>query len=188
MPYKDSEKRKAYNKEYRERNSATAYARVKAWREANPEKLAVQVQKYAEKHPEKLKEKALRHKRNNITKVREQNRVFASNFRAENKALVKKRKSVYQKKSSGVVNAAVARRKAVKLQRTPAWLTPDDFWLIGQAYELAALRTKMLGFSWHVDHVIPFQGNVVSGLHAPINLRVIPGVDNLKKQNSYRVL
>lgn len=84
-------------------------------------------------------------------------------------------------------SANEARRRAAKLRRTPKWLTPDDFWLMEQAYELAALRTKMFGFAWHVDHVIPLQGKRVSGLHVPQNIQVIPGEENLQKHNRHEV-
>jgi hypothetical protein len=83
--------------------------------------------------------------------------------------------------------AAAAKHRAVKLQRTPAWLDKDALWMIEQAYELAALRTKLFGFSWHVDHVIPLQGNLVSGLHVPFNLQVIPGFQNIAKNNKFEV-
>jgi len=83
------------------------------------------------------------------------------------------------------VNAKEIRRKTAKLQRNPAWLTEDDHWMMEQAYELAALRTKLFGFPWHVDHVIPLQGKLVSGLHTPNNLQVIPGYDNLRKSNRF---
>jgi len=72
----------------------------------------------------------------------------------------------------------VARKK-----RVPTWLTDDDHWMIEQAYELAALRTKVFGFSWHVDHIVPLNGRRVSGLHTPYNLQVIPWRDNLRKGN-----
>jgi hypothetical protein len=79
------------------------------------------------------------------------------------------------------------KRRAAKIQRTPIWLSNDDHWMIEQAYELAALRTKLFGFSWHVDHVLPLQGKMVSGLHVPTNLQVIPGKENLMKNNKYGV-
>ena len=79
------------------------------------------------------------------------------------------------------------KRRAAKLQRTPVWLSDDDCWMIEQAYELAATRTKLFGFSWHVDHVIPLQGKTVSGLHVPTNLQVIPGKENLMKHNKCEV-
>ena len=89
--------------------------------------------------------------------------------------------------NKGRVNSDTARRRYAKLKRTPVWLTADDHWMIQQAYELAALRTKMLGFSWHVDHIIPLQGEQVSGLHVPTNLQVIPWLDNVIKANNFEV-
>jgi len=78
-----------------------------------------------------------------------------------------------------------AKRRAAFLERTPAWLEEDDFWLIEQVYALASLRSKMLGFTWCVDHIIPLKGKLVSGLHIPINLQVIPEIDNLRKSNKF---
>jgi hypothetical protein len=72
-----------------------------------------------------------------------------------------------------------------KMRRTPIWLTETEHWMIEQAYELAVLRTKITGFSWHVDHIIPLQGRLVSGLHTPYNLQVIPGKDNQQKSNYF---
>ena len=78
-----------------------------------------------------------------------------------------------------------AKRRAAKLQRTPKWLSEDHLWMMQQAYELAALRAKMFGFEWHVDHIVPLQGKQVCGLHVPWNLQVIPGTDNIKKSNKW---
>jgi head-tail adaptor len=85
------------------------------------------------------------------------------------------------------VNAKENKRKAAKLQRIPCWLTPDDFWMIEQAYDICALRTKMTGIEWHVDHIIPLQGKLVSGLHTPYNLQVIPASINTSKGNKFEV-
>lgn len=78
-----------------------------------------------------------------------------------------------------------AKRHAAKLHRTPAWLTVDDLWMIEQAYDLAALRTKLFGFVWHVDHIVPLQGKFVSGLHVPTNLQVISARENVRKANRF---
>ena len=97
----------------------------------------------------------------------------------------KQAKLAWKQSNPGKVRADTVRRRTAKLQRTPAWLTVDDYWMLEQAYELAALRTKMFGFSWHVDHIIPLQGKLVSGLHVPTNVRVIPGFENVQKANRY---
>lgn len=83
--------------------------------------------------------------------------------------------------------AHVAKYRSSKDQRTPKWLTTDDLWMLSEAYELAALRTKLFGFPWHVDHVIPLRGKLASGLHVPHNLQVIPGTDNVRKSNRFPV-
>jgi hypothetical protein len=97
--------------------------------------------------------------------------------------------AVYQlratRKAPGKRNALTAKYRSCRDRRTPQWLTCDDLWVIGEAYDLAATRTKLFGFPWHVDHVVPLRGKTVSGLHVPWNLQVIPGTDNVKKGNSH---
>ena len=100
------------------------------------------------------------------------------------KAYAKKTKA----NNKGKINALTVKRRLAKIKRTPVWLSSDDHWMIEQAYELAALRTKMFGFSWHVDHILPLQGKTVSGLHTPYNLQVIPGIENVWKSNSFEVV
>lgn len=86
-------------------------------------------------------------------------------------------------KNPAKVNAKWMKREAGKKNRTPSWLTADDLWMIEQAYDIAALRTKMLGVQYHVDHIVPLQGKFVSGLHVPWNLQVITAKENRMKSN-----
>jgi hypothetical protein len=97
-------------------------------------------------------------------------------------------KSAYRKENLDKHAAKETKRRSAKINRTPAWLTEDDHWMIGQAYELAALRTKMFGFNWEVDHVLPLQGKMISGFHTPTNLQVIPATLNRQKNNRYEVV
>ena len=73
------------------------------------------------------------------------------------------------------------------MQRTPKWLTDIDYERIQNEYKLAALQSKITGEPWHVDHVIPLQGKLVSGLHVPSNLRAMRGNDNISKHNNFEV-
>jgi hypothetical protein len=73
-----------------------------------------------------------------------------------------------------------AKRRAAKFNATPTWA--NEFF-IEEAYSLAQLRTKMFGFTWHVDHIVPLNGRTVCGLHTHDNLQVIPGAENLRKGN-----
>lgn len=99
---------------------------------------------------------------------------------ADNKRAARKK---WVAENPGKDTASKARNTQNRRKRLPSWLSPDDLWMIEQAYELAALRTKMFGFPWHVDHILPLNGRTVSGLHVPTNLQVIPGIENLRKSN-----
>ena len=94
-------------------------------------------------------------------------------------------KKVYRATNKGKINALCAARKKVVKQRTPAWLTSFDKLKIRCMYQLAAMYTRENEEAWHVDHVIPLQGQQISGLHVPSNLRVIRGLENIKKKNRY---
>jgi hypothetical protein len=79
----------------------------------------------------------------------------------------------------------VALRRAARIQRTPCWLTEDDKVLIKRKYTLAQKKTESTGELWVVDHILPLQGKLVSGLHVPANLRVIKHTTNARKYNKY---
>jgi hypothetical protein len=122
-------------------------------------------------------------------RVKNKDRVRAAvrSWAARNPEKVKQYIKKAKLNNKGLVNASIARRKHAQSKRTPVWLTADEFWMMEQAYALAALRTKMLGFSWQVDHILPLQGSLVSGLHVPYNLQVIPQADNVRKSNKFSV-
>ena len=84
-------------------------------------------------------------------------------------------------------NLLTANYRSAKDNRTPAWLTEVDYERIANVYKLATLQSKITGTTWHVDHIIPLRGKYVSGLHVPSNLQAIPGVDNVRKNNSYGI-
>ena len=68
-----------------------------------------------------------------------------------------------------------AQRRALKLKATPTWA---DFYKIKCMYNLCPE-----GF--HVDHIIPLQGELVCGLHVENYLQYLLAVDNLRKSNKF---
>lgn len=74
-------------------------------------------------------------------------------------------------------------RRIAKLNRTPKWLSEFDLLAIKCKYSVCAMLNKHGVEKWHVDHIVPLQGQNVSGLHVPWNLQVIPASKNMQKSN-----
>lgn len=70
-----------------------------------------------------------------------------------------------------------AKYRCAKLNRTPVWSETE---LIKTFYDACAK-----GF--HVDHIIPLQGDLVSGLHVLSNLQYLLGTENCSKSNNFIV-
>jgi len=96
-------------------------------------------------------------------------------------------KKCYKTADKAKKNASAAKRRALKLQRTPKWLTFDDWLKIEEYYTYAKLMTDSLGILFEVDHIIPLQGKNISGLHVPENLQILTESQNCSKGNKYNV-
>jgi hypothetical protein len=166
MPVKDPIARAIYLKKYRLKNKEIIKERNKKYGEANKEIISIKKKKYYLDNRERILEKNKAYNKLNRKKV--------SKIEAE-----------WRHNNKGRVASNIRRYQLSKIKRTPKWLTKDDLWLIKEAYELAALRTRMFGYPWHVDHIVPLNGKSVSGLHVIENLQVIPGVENFIKMNKY---
>lgn len=184
--------RAAYAKKAPEIRAALA-AKQRAWRAANPEKAA--------KHKRYTKEeraaynrqwRAKNPDREKLYRIRTREnggREYRATYYAERKEELKSvRKVSYRRWAQAnphKIAAYAAKRRAALLRATPAWLTPDDHWLIDEIYDLCALRTRLTGVEHHVDHFYPLKGRTGCGLHVPSNLRVIPARTNLSKRNRF---
>lgn len=88
----------------------------------------------------------------------------------------------YYRKNPLPANVAASNRRAAKLQRMPSWA---DRKAIKEIYMACRRISQETGVLHHVDHELPLQGKLVSGLHVPANLRIIPAVENIAKGNRY---
>ena len=155
----------------------------KAWREANKEKLKAYKKAWHEANREirNAKNKAWREANRDKEKARAKARYEADKEKSH--ARVK----AWYEANRGKLNAKIAKRKAAKKHRTPGWLTKEDLGKIKEFYKEAQKRKEETGEEWHVDHIIPLQGENISGLHVPDNLQVIRAKDNLSKANRYTI-
>lgn len=67
--------------------------------------------------------------------------------------------------------------KANKIQRTVSWSELED---------IRAFYNKCPN-GYHVDHIVPLNGELVSGLHVLNNLQYLPAAENCSKNNKYIV-
>lgn len=142
---------------------ACSIAKTIAWRKTHPHKVAAYQKKWNTNNSEKMVVSTKKWKAANLEKNR------ATTY-AWNKAHPEK------------ANARNSRHRATKLNATPAWA--NDFFIKG-IYALAQRRTKMLGFKWRVDHIVPLRSKLVCGLHVENNLQVIPATQNISKSNRH---
>lgn len=161
----------------------------KQWRDENREKRIAQMKDWVAKNSDYVKEQQSKHYQEN-----KEHRIETTRKRAKmlaNCPIEKARKSAYGKKwrveNPDKNRAKSNKRRATKEQRTPSWYNEFDDFVMQEAHNLALLRNKSTCFTWHVDHIIPLFGKVVSGLHVANNIDVVPQSYNNAKSNKFDV-
>jgi hypothetical protein len=74
-------------------------------------------------------------------------------------------------------------KNARQMESTPKWLTFIHHAQIREFYELAHAKRTQTGKKFHVDHIVPLDGETFRGLHVPWNLQILSAFDNLSKKN-----
>lgn len=143
---------------------------------------------YRQKHYIKHKDKILIDRKEYYSKNRDKilkylNDYYYKNFEYYQKARSKhyqdnieynrEYKRKYRKENPEVHRTANAKRKAALLQAIPKFA---DLNKIKEIY-------KNCPIGYEVDHIIPLQGKIVSGLHVETNLQYLPIKENRSKGN-----
>ena len=161
----------------------------KLWRENNKDKKKFSDRAYYESH------KAIHNEgsREYYHTHKKELAVYRSSYYQENKEAQYNRVVAYRSTPKGraIKLESESRRRATKLNATPSWYTNDDSQYIKDIYQGCRefeniLTTIGLDVSFHVDHIIPLQGELVCGLHHPNNLQILPAKENLAKGNSFK--
>lgn len=122
-----------------------------------------------------------------IKTTREQKLLEKKSWKVTHREQETTNKKLWREANKGKCNADAMKHYAIKLQRTPPWLTKEQLAEIEEFY----ITVKEL--QWlsdpsdplQVDHIVPLQGKNVSGLHVPWNLQIIPRSLNLSKNNKF---
>lgn len=120
--------------------------------------------------------KQLEARRENYKANKKKYNAQTAKWRKNNPDLMRIYKNSWKKRNRGKVNADWMLRYAKKKSATPKWLSKMQVKQIENIY-------KMCPPGYHVDHIIPLRGKLVSGLHVPWNLQHLPAMDNVKKGN-----
>lgn len=168
-----------YNRAYREANKERIAQSKKMWKIANSDHVRAKDKAYSEQYPERRA--AARQKW--VLANPEKNRQAKQAYATRKIEIVRQRRENWELQNPGSKPTRNANRRAAKLVRSPKWADRDR---IKAYYDVCAFFNEVNGYAkYHVDHIVPLKGKLVSGLHAHNNLQVIPAVDNLRKGARY---
>lgn len=138
----------------------------KDYRVANKEKLNAYFAEHYQNNKEKKNKQSSEYVQKNRSKINAYSREYAKTIRHKRSAYTMKRYTTQK-------------------NCTPSWLTEQHYKEIENYYWLSADLRSVTGQEYHVDHIVPIQGENVCGLHVPWNLQVLPSDINISKSNSH---
>lgn len=111
-----------------------------------------------------------------LTTTRAKERRYREN--PENRIKINKTISIWGQLNKGRRNANASKRRAYISDRVPPWA---DLKKIERVYTMCRKLCNGLAGAFHVDHIVPLRGKLVSGLHVSWNLQILPETENLVK-------
>lgn len=127
------------------------------------------------------------YRRINFEKNREKQLKQGQNWKDANRERVRKYSSDWKINNRARATANQMRRHVKKvsseIMKGDEW---NDFY-IDEIYELARVRTLETKTAWEVDHILPLQGKLISGLHVWYNLQLLTASKNRSKRNHFSI-
>lgn len=143
-----------------------AYAR-------DPQKFITRARLWRETHPDE--QRAISQRRAEAVKLWHQ---------ANPEAILQHQTTYRMTESGAAARAANAEVRRLRMTiQVPAWADLD---LISECYARAREATAVSGIQYVVDHIVPIDGEFVSGLHVENNLQVITAQKNSEKGDRYQ--
>ena len=95
----------------------------------------------------------------------------------------KSRQRKWRQANQHVKNFHAASWRAQRKLATPKWLNKDQVQQMKNLYKEARSLSKITNIQHHVDHILPLNNEMLSGLHVPWNLQILIYRDNIQKSN-----
>ena len=104
---------------------------------------------------------------------------------SNNRDSVLKSRKTYAIENQDKRTALRQNRRAARIKRTPPWAKDimRDYMKLVSKFSKAL--TKRTGIKQSIDHIVPLQGELVSGLHLPWNIQIISLSENSGKCNKF---
>lgn len=189
----------AKQRAYVQRNREAVHEKKAAYREVNRPALAAKSRTYFAANRERIlkrgqetavRERHIEASREWRTANQDYRLAYAATARVANRAAIlirqaawrersKEHRAAYAKDNADRGAEYFAHRRALKLQATPVWLTPEQRKQIAGWYRLARATGR------EVDHAVPLAGKNVCGLHVPWNLQLLTPFENRSKGNRH---
>jgi hypothetical protein len=118
---------------------------------------------------------------NKVERISEYNK----KYRVQNLEKIEQNRKEREKAFPYKKLALNSKRRATKIQATPAWLSKSHLDEIKEIYKMAKIKEKTYNQKYHVDHIVPLLGESVCGLHVPWNLQVLEARANIIKGNNF---
>lgn len=139
------------------------------------------LKEYRETNREVLREK----QRDSWAKNKEMHNLKQQDYYARNKDILKERHKAHYEKNKATYLYYSKKRKLLIANAMPKWLTKEMQDSL-KAFYIEAKKLSLLNNAvYHVDHIVPLNGENVCGLHVPWNLQILTAEENLKKSNKH---
>lgn len=171
----NSEKKRAYAKEYLKNNSE----KIKEYQKINKDRRSENAKKRRKLNPEKYREKDnLRYKNNVVAKLKSVKKYYETN--REKRLNYRKNYVKIHRAECSCLNRI---RQLRKINATPNWLTVEHKETMKEIYKESKRMTETTGIEHNVDHIVPLRSDLVCGLHVPWNLQILTKKENSEKSN-----
>jgi hypothetical protein len=171
----------AKDRERYQKNPETKLEYQKQFRLENKESIATYKAQHYQANKESIDLRNKQWNEDNKESVAE----YQKQYREDNKAAIAEQNKRWRLENRDKCNAISSKYRAAKIQAIPSWFSWWDDFIITESYAQAIYLEEQTGIKHHVDHIVPLQGKLVSGLHCAANVQVITVTENLSKSNKW---